>query len=165
MKKEMYYKLNNKCKDKKGFTLIELLAVIVVLSIIMLIGVYAVLPQLEKSKKNALKVEAEGAVKSAQMYVAEQAIAGTKKFESPGCFLTIEDLQKEQLSELTTDDHFGYVLIVKNAENYTYSAQIGNKSYTMANVAEFKSIKDAEIVAKKDITNPSVPRCTATTTP
>jgi len=45
-------------KNKKGFTLVELLAVIVVLAILILIAVTAVLPQIEKSRKNSFYDEA-----------------------------------------------------------------------------------------------------------
>ena len=52
--------------NKRGFTLIELLAVIVVLSVVMLIGVNAVLPQLDNAQRNSFSIEVNGFIKSAQ---------------------------------------------------------------------------------------------------
>lgn len=44
--------------NKKGFTLVELLAVIVILAVIILIAVTAVIPRMNKAKKNSFKDEA-----------------------------------------------------------------------------------------------------------
>ena len=45
-------------KNKSGFTLVELLAVIVILAVVILIAVTAVIPRMNKAKKNALVDEA-----------------------------------------------------------------------------------------------------------
>ena len=47
-----------KKKRKKGFTLVELLAVIVILAVVILIAVTAVIPRMNKARKNALVDEA-----------------------------------------------------------------------------------------------------------
>ena len=44
--------------NNKGFTLVELLAVIVILAVIILIAVNAIIPQMNKAKKNAFVDEA-----------------------------------------------------------------------------------------------------------
>lgn len=56
--------MNMNKMNKKGFTLIELLAVIVILAIIILIAVFAILPQVEKSKKNAVKDSTHSYIKN-----------------------------------------------------------------------------------------------------
>jgi len=59
--------------NKKGFTLVELLAVIVILAVIILIAVTAIIPQMNKARKNAfideVAVYAQAAEKA---YVANQ---------------------------------------------------------------------------------------------
>ena len=66
-------KLNN-----KGFTLVELLAVIVILAVVILIAVTAVLPRLEKARKNSFKDEAMILVKAAQeAYVVTSSESAT----------------------------------------------------------------------------------------
>ena len=62
--------------NKKGFTLVELLAVIVVLAIVMLIAVSAVLPQMEKARRQTLALEAQTAIESAQTYFMSKSISG-----------------------------------------------------------------------------------------
>ena len=60
-------------KNNKGFTLVELLAVIVILAVIILIAVNAVIPQMNKAKKNSfideVAVYAQAAEKA---YVSDQ---------------------------------------------------------------------------------------------
>ncbi|MBO4601236.1 MAG: type II secretion system protein [Bacilli bacterium] len=51
--------------NKKGFTLVELLAVIVILAVVILIAVTAVIPRMNKAKKNAFKDEALAFIKAA----------------------------------------------------------------------------------------------------
>ena len=64
-------------KNKKGFTLVELLAVIVVLAILILIAVTAVLPQIEKSRKNSFYDEALIYKREAEKAYIAESIDGT----------------------------------------------------------------------------------------
>ena len=159
MKRNIFSSINNRYKDSKGFTLIELLAVIVVLSIIMLIGVYAVLPQLEKSKKRALAIEANGLIESAEMYVTEAAINGNL-IPTTGCYVTIEEFykngstkikpSKKDYPNVSSDAKYdgvyrGYIIISKSnasgdvADHYKYKVALQNKEY---------SIKEMDVVTK-----------------
>ena len=61
--------------NKKGFTLVELLAVIVILAVIILIAINAVLPQMEKARKNSFADEVLSYAKAAETkYVTESTI-------------------------------------------------------------------------------------------
>lgn len=63
-------------RNQKGFTLIELLAVIVILAIIALIATPMVLKYIEQSRKGAAESDCYAAIKSAELYYAEQILAG-----------------------------------------------------------------------------------------
>lgn len=64
--------------NKKGFTLVELLAVIVILAIVMLVGVTAVGPILEKSRKNGILDEGAAITDAALLaYSSQDAFGGT----------------------------------------------------------------------------------------
>lgn len=64
--------------NKKGFTLIELLAVIVVLAVIMLVAVTAVVPMMNRSRKQAFITEATTFVEGAESYFIYQDMAGDR---------------------------------------------------------------------------------------
>ena len=61
-------------RKKKGFTLIELLAVIVILAIIALIATPIVLNIINSARKGAFARSAEGVVKSANLFYAQELI-------------------------------------------------------------------------------------------
>ena len=61
-------------KNKKGFTLVELLAVIVILAVIILIAVNAVLPQMNRARKNSFADEALNYLKAAETKYVEGAM-------------------------------------------------------------------------------------------
>jgi len=54
--------------NKKGFTLVELLAVIVVLAVVMLIATTAVVPMMNRARKNAFITEIQSLIKGAEAY-------------------------------------------------------------------------------------------------
>ena len=64
-------------KNKKGFTLVELLAVIVILAVIILIAVNAVLPQMNRARKNSFADEAMNYLKAAETKYVEGALNTT----------------------------------------------------------------------------------------
>lgn len=120
--------------NKKGFTLIELLAVIVVLAIIMLLAVQAVLPQMEKARKNAFVVEANAAIEAAQNLVLTKQVADSDFTISKNC-VSIETLKNYGYYETNGKDQYtGYVEISRdgssdNKAGYTYKVHMTNKQY------------------------------------
>ena len=65
-------------KNKNGFTLVELLAVIVILAVVMMIGITAVGPLMERKRKNALITEATAITKAAQTAFQYEQMGGNK---------------------------------------------------------------------------------------
>ena len=64
-----------KKRKKNGFTLVELLAVIVILAVVILIAVTAVLPRMNKAKKNSFYDEAVAYLKAGtEAYVADESV-------------------------------------------------------------------------------------------
>lgn len=76
--------------NKKGFTLVELLAVIVILAVIVLIAMNAVIPQMEKARKNAFLTEVETFGKAAQTWYTAQKIGGSSELTET---VTLTDLK------------------------------------------------------------------------
>jgi len=70
--------MNMKKLNKKGFTLVELLAVIIVLAVVMLIAVTAVVPQMNRSRKQAFITEATTILNGAENYFVYKEATGTK---------------------------------------------------------------------------------------
>ena len=62
--------------NRKGFTLVELLAVIVVLAVIMLLAVNAVIPQMNKARRNAFVTEAQTFIGGAETYILNKQMGG-----------------------------------------------------------------------------------------
>ncbi|MEC2076790.1 type II secretion system protein [Metabacillus fastidiosus] len=81
-------------KNQRGLTLIELLAVIVILGIIAAIAVPAVNAIMNKSKEDALVVEARNVVNAAKMYVADK---------KPGTNVTFSKTAKDQKDHTLAD--------------------------------------------------------------
>lgn len=63
--------------NNKGFTLVELLAVIVILAVIILIAVNAIIPQMNKARKNSVYDEALTVAKAAETYYVAENVDGT----------------------------------------------------------------------------------------
>ncbi|MGG3802753.1 pilus assembly FimT family protein [Metabacillus fastidiosus] len=124
-------------KNQRGLTLIELLAVIVILGIIAAIAIPAVNAIMNKSKDEALVVEARSVLNAAKMYVAA---------EDPGS----KDVSKgtEELKQYIDNAPHNYsIKIIKNATTTEYSftnISVTNKSgktETFADVAALDAKK------------------------
>jgi len=63
--------------NNKGFTLVELLAVIVILAVIILIAVNAIIPQMNKARKNSVFDEALTVAKAAETYYVAENVDGS----------------------------------------------------------------------------------------
>lgn len=115
--------MNENIKNVRGFTLVELLAVIVVLAIVMLIAVNAVLPQMEKARRQSLAIEANAVIDSAQLYFMSSGLTGTTGFPAndggTNC-VEIDYLINNGFSELDVDDYDGKVVVQKKGEIYLY---------------------------------------------
>lgn len=122
----------NNIKNKQGFTLVELLAVIVVLAIVMLIAVQAVLPAMSESRKNIFSIEANGAIESAQTYFMNNSLGGSgdKLPVNEGTVkcVTVKQLIDAGVSDLSTSNNEGVVLVAKKGNNYLYTVYLTKKS-------------------------------------
>lgn len=127
-------------KNQKGFTLVELLAVIVILAVIILIAVNAVLPQMEKARKNAFKDEALNYMKqAATAYVDESEETAYDKInviqsddetpETLGYCISIADLNDGYVDK--NDSNYAGVVLLKsdNDANFDKVIYAKNKNY------------------------------------
>ena len=117
--------------NKKGFTLIELLAVIVVLAIIMLLAVQAVLPQMEKARKNAFLVEAHAALDAAEAYTVQQALESGAQNAGSGFKVKISKLIEDNYYD-ARGDYKGCVTVSYSGGKYTYTLSMGNGQYKVS---------------------------------
>ncbi|MGG3798286.1 type II secretion system protein [Metabacillus fastidiosus] len=102
-------------KNQRGLTLIELLAVIVILGIIAAIAVPAVNAIMNKSKEDALVLEARNVVNAAKMYVASKKPEENKTFRET-------DAKDEGLGEYLDNPPQSYTITVNyNNGDYEYS--------------------------------------------
>lgn len=116
--------------NMRGFTLVELLAVIVVLAIVMLIGVNAILPQMDKSRRNAFAIEANGVIKSAQQYVTTAALTNGLVINTDGICIDIDTLINNGQSDLEKDKYKGSVWVRKpsaTSDIYIYTVWMYGK--------------------------------------
>ena len=110
-------------KNKKGFTLVELLAVIVILAVIILIAVNAVLPQMNRARKNSFADEALNYLKAAETkYVEEAMNAGSSSGSET--YTVSADLNGQYVSKSSTSGYKGKVILTiattgTNAGNVT----------------------------------------------
>lgn len=100
-------------KNQRGLTLIELLAVIVILGIIAAIAIPAVNAIMNKSKDEALVVEARSVLNAAKMYTATENPATGKVDNTTTKFARYIDNAPEAYSIQITKDATG---------EYSYSA-------------------------------------------
>lgn len=106
--------------NKKGFTLVELLAVIVILAVIILIAINAVLPQMERARKNAFADEVMNYAKAAETkYVTDAQEDDTTGDISAGICYNLSELHGEYVSK-NDDKYTGIVIIVKRGDSNLY---------------------------------------------
>lgn len=116
--------------NKKGFTLIELLAVIIVLAIVTLLAVQAVLPQVEKARKNAFVIEANQAIDAAKQWRTTQELESSGTI--PSC-VTISTLISDGYFEVSNAANYkGSVSFSKSGNVQTYTILMSNGSYQTA---------------------------------
>ena len=134
--------------NQKGFTLIELLAVIVVLAIVMLVAVNAVLPQMEKARRNSFSIEVNGLIKSAQQHYVIAQMGNFVLDKGQTCCVDLTYLISTGQSELKESDGYkGFVLINNDATgNIIYKPYLENGTfYTDASTtSENKSYGEAD---------------------
>lgn len=121
--------------NKNGFTLVELLAVIVVLAVIMLLAVNAVLPQMNKARKNAFITEAQTFIDAAGTYYQSAMLTGDENFTSAGGCVNVSDLIGPYVEKENKADYSGYVTITidPSSNEASYKIQLANKQFFLGN--------------------------------
>ena len=134
--------------NKNGFTLVELLAVIVVLAVIMLLAVNAVIPQMNKARKNAFATEAQTFIDAAATYYQTVLLTGIPTGDSStlndgtgttGACINVKDLIGDYVDKGDKDATSGEYLyngvvkisITNDVASYEISLANGNY-YTTA---------------------------------
>lgn len=138
---------------KKGFTLIELLAVIVVLAVIMLVAVTAVVPMMERAKKQSFITEAQTAVKGAESFYTYHKMTNSTGALSLGagsmeCIDIKNDLMGKYIEEKGKTDYQGIVLYL-SGNPYLIAMTDGSKYYLASEPNELIK-KDESIVLNKE---------------
>ncbi|MBQ6686961.1 MAG: type II secretion system protein [Bacilli bacterium] len=143
---------------KKGFTLVELLAVIVVLAVIMLLAVNAVIPQMNKARKNAFVTEANAFIDAAGTYYQNAMLTGETGITAAGGCVDVSKLIGEYI-EKDGDDYAGSVKIeIDNATNKaTYTIWLSNGQYQI----EGKKSAELNESVVKDFTAAASTTCSA----
>ena len=128
----MDIKTNKELNAFRGFTLIELLAVIVVLAIIILIAVQAVLPQMDKARRNAFAIEANSAIQAAQAYFTAGDIMGGDTLPNDTTkqkCVPIIDLVNNGFYNVDISKYSGSVQVEKSGNIFLYKVWIHNNEY------------------------------------
>lgn len=154
--------MNDNTKNLRGFTLVELLAVIVVLAIVMLIAVQAVLPQMERARRQSFAIEANGAIDAAQTYFMSSSLTNGTGFPSSNgniACVTIEQLYDGGYTELDKTGYSGKVVVQKRNNIYIYYVFLEKDKTWMVNgagtdIAEFNGQYNGQV--NKDITENDV---------
>jgi len=139
-------------KNNKGFTLVELLAVIVILAVIILIAVNAVIPQMNKARKNSFVDEVAVYAQAAEKaYVSDQindsdpvtcfTIGGSGENELNGNYVKKADSQYKGKVILNADGSLNTIYL-KN-KNYMIIGGTQAKANTKTGEsADSNSVKD-----------------------
>lgn len=140
-------------KKNKGFTLVELLAVIVILAVIILIAINAVLPQMERARKNSFAGEVMTYAKAAETrYVTESQEDSVEGDITAGICYELSDLRGEYI---TKDDskYTGIVIIKKRAGSNIYDkyAYITSGKYKYNNKVSSGNLVPVTKLGQKDI--------------
>ena len=129
--------MNENTKNLRGFTLVELLAVIVVLAIVMLIAVQAVLPQMEKARRQSFAIEANVAIDAAQAYFMSSSLTGRSDFpanEGGTSCVEISTLYTGGYTELD-QGYSGKVVVQKRGNIFLYYVFLEKDNTWMINGA------------------------------
>ena len=134
--------------NKNGFTLVELLAVIVVLAVIMLLAVNAVLPQMNKARKNAFVTEAESVINAASSYYQTMILTGEDdNMTATGGCVSVEKLKGGYLEKNDTDFTGSVKIAIDQTTNVaTYTIWLSNGEFAISNKAGAE-IKAANVTA------------------
>lgn len=133
--------------NKKGFTLVELLAVIVILAIVMLVGVTAVGPVMEKTRKNAIIDEGLTIMDAALLaYESDEAFSETTitlgkavSIDKLGSYYTKKDAGFEGTVIVSKDldsDEITTSYCLWNS-NTGYGIENGSASTTVSDIDKF----------------------------
>ena len=121
-------------KNRKGFTLVELLAVIVILAAVMLIGVTAILPLINRAQRSGLASEGLSLIATGKAaYEAEQIVNYNSELKlyptSSHCF-SIDWLREHNYYDKKDLEYSGSILVVadKNSQ-YNYYFWITNGTH------------------------------------
>mgnify|MGYP000776451270 CR=1 FL=1 len=129
--------MNENTNNLRGFTLVELLAVIVVLAIVMLIALQAVLPSMERARRQTFAIEANGAIDAANTYFMSSMLTGGSGFpatEGGTSCVTIAKLYEEGFTELG-NNYSGKVIVQKKGNIHLYYVFLEKDDTWMVNGA------------------------------
>ena len=129
--------MNENNNNLRWFTLVELLAVIVVLAIVMLIALQAVLPAMERARRQTFAIEANGAIDAANTYFMSSYLTGGKGFpatEGATNCITIEKLRDGGYTELG-NNYSGKVVVQKKGNLHLYYVFLEKDDTWMVNGA------------------------------
>lgn len=148
--------INRELNSFRGFTLIELLAVIVVLAIIILIAVNAVLPQMDKARRNALAIEANSAIQSAQSYFTAGNLMGGDTLpigEGSSKCIGIDDLIKAGFYDADIGTYQGSVQVTRSGNLFLYKVWIHNGEYQVVGAGIDEKTNTNKDVTINDVQN------------
>jgi len=136
--------------NKNGFTLVELLAVIVVLAVIMLLAVNAVLPQMNKARKNAFVTEAQTFIDAAGTYYQSAMLTGESGFTSAGGCVNVSALIGPYVEKENKDDYSGYVTIAidPDTNEASYEIKLANKQFYLGTAEAATEIASGDLDEK-----------------
>lgn len=148
--------INRELNSFRGFTLIELLAVIVVLAIIILIAVNAVLPQMDRARRNALAIEANSAIQAAQSYFTAGNLMGGDTLpvgDNATKCISISDLIKAGFYDADIETYEGSVQVTRSGNLFLYEVWIHNGEYQIIEAGVDKKTNTNKDVALDDVEN------------